>query len=63
MAEHKFTETFTEVRFKGVSIRIYLKNKDLTNTSGYGPSIDEIDYVKEVSAEIGENVGRVLESQ
>jgi creatinine amidohydrolase/Fe(II)-dependent formamide hydrolase-like protein len=46
----------TEVRFKGVPIRVYISNRDLTDTSGYGPHIDKVNYVKESSAELGERM-------
>jgi creatinine amidohydrolase len=42
--------------FKGVNVRIFLRTKDLTDTSGFGPSIAEVDYVAEASAELGERM-------
>lgn len=49
-------EGLTNVRFKQGTVRIYLRNKDITDTTGYGPNIDKVNYISESSAKLGERI-------
>lgn len=43
-------------QYKGVSVELFLNNKDITDSGGYGPAKDEVDYTKESTRELGERI-------
>ena len=43
-------------QYKGVSVELYLNNKDITDTGGYGPAKDRVDYTKESTPELGKQI-------
>ncbi len=45
-----------DVKFKQSMVRFYLRNKDLSDTSGFGPHMNEINYLAEANAKLGERI-------